>query len=382
MVDETSHSSINRESLAHIVELHRDDFVNFYKTILRKNIFINHIQIRPADIEPVCQAEVEAFIFALRNNFSNTSSHGAGLCKAGLGVRTIFEMHRPMWFFIQFSTEDDIKIQELTAEYRMYLLEGYMEAREKQIIMEQETIRSAFEIAMKRSNDAIHEAQAQLLKATEDSHLNTITAQEDERRRISRELHDDAGQAMMGIKMSLEKLKSLEPANKPLITGIDRSIELTDAAITKIRTVAYSLRPPMLDILGIHRAIKQLCVDFSEHTNLIILYTGEDAPPLNDELAISIYRIVQESLTNIVKHSGAHRAWIRFQPGKNKIKLNIIDDGKGFDTEEQHTGIGLASMKERCRLLNGKFVIKSSKGSSTLLAFTFPILHQAEVTPL
>ncbi len=382
MVDETSHSSINRESLAHIVELHRDDFVNFYKTILRKNIFINHIQIRPADIEPVCQAEVEAFIFALRNNFSNTSSHGAGLCKAGLGVRTIFEMHRPKWFFIQFSTEDDIKIQELTAEYRMHLLEGYMEAREKQIIMEQETIRSAFEIAMKRSNDAIHEAQAQLLKATEDSHLNTITAQEDERRRISRELHDDAGQAMMGIKMSLEKLKSLEPANKPLITGIDRSIELTDAAITKIRTVAYSLRPPMLDILGIHLAIKQLCVDFSEHTNLIILYTGEDAPPLNDELAISIYRIVQESLTNIVKHSGAHRAWIRFQPGKNKIKLNIIDDGKGFDTEEQHTGIGLASMKERCRLLNGKFVIKSSKGSSTLLAFTFPILHQAEVTPL
>jgi len=205
------------------------------------------------------------------------------------------------------------------------------------------------------------------------SYRNIITAQEEERRRISRELHDEAGQAMVGIRMSLESLNTNVSGNPEFINGIEKAMFWTDSAMQKIRSLAYSLRPPVLDLLGINLAIKQLCIDFSEQTGLIISYSGAETPLLSDELAISIYRIVQEALTNIVKHAMAKHAWVTLSYTRVIIKLSILDDGQGFDPKTIQAGMGLEGMQERSHLLGGKMQIESSRGRPALLKFSFPI---------
>ena len=196
---------------------------------------------------------------------------------------------------------------------------------------------------------------------------------EEERRKISRELHDAAGQAMVGIRMSLENLKSGLDGNAEQQTKLQKTINLTENAMLQIRALAYSLRPPMLDLLGVHLSIKQICVELADQTGLIINYSGKEIPYSSSELSISLYRIVQEALTNVVKHARARHVWVMLKPGRNLIELTIKDDGIGFDLKNIQPGMGLENMRERIRLLKGEMKIESQPGKLTLFKFTFPV---------
>jgi two-component system NarL family sensor kinase len=280
-----------------------------------------------------------------------------------------------MWdFFLHYFGQTPFS-GDLIALYANLVIEGFMAERENMIRREQENIRTAFEIALKRSNDEIQEIQNQVQIATELNYRRVIMAQEDERRRISRELHDEAGQALIGIRLSLENLShDLPDFSNEKQERIQKAIYWTEHALQEIRTLAYSLRPPMLDLLGIHLTIKQLCIDFASQTGLVIRYAGEEFPRLNDELAISLYRFVQEALANVAKHARAKHVWVKLKQGKLGIELSILDDGEGFDPHSTPTGIGLNGMEERIHLLKGNMEIKSAPEKSTLLVFYLPLI--------
>jgi two-component system sensor histidine kinase UhpB len=322
----------------------------------------------------------------MRTSFANAKEHGVRQCRAGLSAQTIFGVIKAEQDFLITRLEEGQASLDIIAPYPMLLVEGYMAERENLIFRDQENIRNAFEIALKRSNNQILEAQTLAKKETESNYRKIIQAQEEERHRISRELHDEAGQAIVGIRMSLQNMKASLPkkakgaALKELSQNIEKIIYATENAGQTIRTLAYRLRPPVLDLLGLNLAIKQLGIDFSEQTGLIISYAGMETPALSEELSISIYRIVQEALTNIVKHAGAKHAWIKLDVTGEKIDLNISDDGQGFDPKIVHLGIGLESMRERSNLLNGSMKIVSSAGEPVLLKFCFPLSLQDPTT--
>jgi signal transduction histidine kinase len=358
--------------LAEQMEACRVELVNRYEQTLRKNLFMNRIELRPRDLKQIAAQEADALFNFLRNSFESAEQHGIELCQIGLSTQTVFALLQTQWLFLA-TMENIHALQDVASIYRMKVLAGFAAEHDELILTEQENIRTAFQIALNRVNIEIQEAQAVAQKTIEMNYRNIITAQEEERRRISRELHDEAGQAMVGIHMSLENLNTNLSGNPELIEGIQKAMYWTDSAMQKIRSLAYSLRPPVLDLLGINLAIKQLCIDFSEQTGLIISYSGAETPILSDELAISIYRIVQEALTNIVKHARAKHAWVTLNYTRVIIKLNILDDGQGFDPENIQTGMGLEGMQERSHLLGGKMQIESARGSPALLKFSFPI---------
>jgi len=362
----------NFNLIAEHIETCRAELIKCYEQTLRKNLFVNRIELRPRDIKQTAALEADAFINFLRNSLESARQHGVDLCQIGLSAQTVFALMRAQWLFM--ATRENVHaVHDVASIYRMNVLEGFIAEHDKLVLKEQENIRTAFQIALNRVNVEIQEAQAVAQKTIEMSYRNIITAQEEERRRISRELHDEAGQAMVGIRMSLESLNTNVSGNPEFINGIEKAMFWTDSAMQKIRSLAYSLRPPVLDLLGINLAIKQLCIDFSEQTGLIISYSGAETPLLSDELAISIYRIVQEALTNIVKHAMAKHAWVTLSYTRVIIKLSILDDGQGFDPKTIQAGMGLEGMQERSHLLGGKMQIESSRGRPALLKFSFPI---------
>ena len=358
---------------ARLVEERRAELTQAYVKALRKTIFLNRIELRPRDLSILAENETAALLLALQTSFESSQQRGRELCLAGISIITLFEMLRTQWGFFKEDLKTELLFNDLMSLYRFQIIESFMLAREELILSEQESIRSAFQIAINHSNQKLQEAQAQAQKATENNFRNVILAQEDERRKISRELHDESGQAMVGIRMSLENLKASLPGDPELQAKLQKTITLTEKATLQIRSLAYSLRPPVLDLLGINLALKQMCIDLSDQTGLVITYKGKETPPISNELSISIYRIVQESLTNVIKHARARHAWVSLKSSRDSISLSIQDDGLGFDLETIQMGIGLESMRERSRLLNGEMKIESLPGKLTLFKYTFPV---------
>jgi signal transduction histidine kinase len=161
-----------------------------------------------------------------------------------------------------------------------------------------------------------------------------ISAQEDERRRVSRELHDEAGQALTALKINLNLIRYSLPAG---VEGIsEQLVEATDVinqTMEQIRFLAHALRPPVLDMFGLNTSLEGLCVDFARRTQLIIHYNGTVLPSLPDSAAISLYRFLQEALTNTAKHAQAREIIVTLTHTAltHRIQLTIADDGVGFD---------------------------------------------------
>ena len=371
-------SQAKLDLLAERVDARRAELTQYHFRALRKNLFGNRIELRPRDLTCLAESETQALLLALRSSFASAPSHGEELCRAGLSIRSVFELLGAQWLFFMENLENESIAQDITSIYRLNVVEGFTMEREKVIIKEQESIRIAFEIAIERSNRKIQETQLQVQKATESNYRNIILAQEEERRKISRELHDDAGQAMVGIRMSLENMKPDLGQDAALQTKLQKTIQLTENAMLQIRSLAYSLRPPVLDLLGINLTLKQMCIDLADQSGLVITYTGKEALSLNNELSISIYRIVQEALTNTIKHAKASHVWVNLKFAQNSIKLTIKDNGQGFDLETIRVGMGLESMRERSRLLGGQMEIETCPGKFALFKFSFPIKIVAE----
>jgi signal transduction histidine kinase len=368
-------SEADQAALIECVQTNRADLISRCRAALRQSVFINRIDFHPGSEIAIAERQPDVLINFLGSVPSGAREQGAALCNAGLNSRSFLNLNQAMWDFFLHYFGRTLFAGDLIGLYANLVIEGFIAERENMIRREQENIRTAFEIALKRSNDEIQEIQNQVQIATELNYRRVIMAQEEERRRISRELHDEAGQALIGIRLSLENLSSdLPDFPDDKQERIEKAIYWTEHALHEIRTLAYSLRPPMLDLLGIHLTIKQLCIEFARQTGLVIRYAGEEFPRLNDELAISLYRFVQEALANVAKHARAKHVWVKLKQGKLGIELSILDDGEGFDPHTTPAGIGLNGMEERIHLLKGNMEIKSAPEKSTLLVFYLPLI--------
>lgn len=201
-----------------------------------------------------------------------------------------------------------------------------------------------------------------------------VAMEEEERHRVSRELHDEAGQALTALKISLELIQSDIPMESaPIRKRLADAVDLTESTMEKIRLLARGLRPPELDAVGLNATLEGYCREFAERTDLLIDYSGVETSNLSDTVNISFYRFLQEALTNVAKHARANQVKVKLNQGRLKITLSVIDDGQGFDpraeepVSRESEGIGLLGMQERFELLGGRLEVKSRPGRGTRL---------------
>jgi signal transduction histidine kinase len=196
-----------------------------------------------------------------------------------------------------------------------------------------------------------------------------VAAQELERQRLARELHDETGQALTSILLGLRQLEGAEAES------VAQLRELVVATLQDVRRLAVELRPKVLDDFGLVPALERLTGAFAEQTGIDVdLEAGAVSERLPPEVETAIYRIVQESLTNVVKHSHAQRVSVLLTRANGRIKAVIEDDGTGFDPGAPRSdGIGLIGMRERIELLDGTLAVESSETSGTTVALEVPV---------
>jgi len=205
-----------------------------------------------------------------------------------------------------------------------------------------------------------------------------INAQEEERRRLSYELHDEAGQSLTALKIALTLIQSDLPERAPgnLYQRLDEATQVIDKTMDRLRLLARNLRPPALDTTGLNPTLEGLCRDFSRQTHLAIHYRGTDLPRLPDSVQIGLYRFLQEALTNVAKHAQANQIVVTLQNNKKMISLSVQDDGQGFELTDLTTsqdGIGLLGIQERLELINGRLSIEAKPGKGTELTAHIPL---------
>jgi signal transduction histidine kinase len=209
-----------------------------------------------------------------------------------------------------------------------------------------------------------------------------LAAQEEERRRIARELHDDTMQSMAALIMGLERGLDAMPADQPHLSASHRTVaRLRDVAVRildDLRHLALDLRPAVLDDHGLQAALPWLARIHEERTGLPVHYEAQlegDAARLPATTETALYRIVQEALSNVSKHARASSAAIRLHVGLENVTVEVEDDGVGFDPKAPRDGkqMGLFNMRERASLLGGAVVVARAEGDKgTLLKATVP----------
>lgn len=220
----------------------------------------------------------------------------------------------------------------------------------------------------------------------EDLHRFAISvqrAQEDERRRIARELHDDLGQRLSGMKLNIEMLEESIPLTDPsTLESLQAFRSQIDGMITEIRNISSNLHPAALDDFGLMVALRLLCQDFQKvqkHISVTCEMGTVKVEHFNPEVEIALYRIAQEALSNIARHSEAQTVGLQLLHDGKSVKLMIEDDGKGFDplklrsNGQRNRGLGLISMRERAEHLGGSVHIESTVGHGVTIQVEIPL---------
>ena len=208
--------------------------------------------------------------------------------------------------------------------------------------------------------------------------MKIIKAQEEERRRIARDIHDGPAQNIASLVIKTEIVEKLLKRGNIHIEDELKDIKTQLRAVLKeIRGIMYDLRPISLDEVGLIPTIERMAADMSYEKNIAIeIKKISDYPIFNSLNKLIVYRIVQESLNNIIKHSGAKNVVIRMDVRQDSINGSVSDDGKGFDTdsfmEAKNKSFGLSSMKERAEIAHGSITIKSVVGKGTKIMFSIP----------
>jgi two-component system sensor histidine kinase UhpB len=205
-----------------------------------------------------------------------------------------------------------------------------------------------------------------------------VRAQEEERKRISRELHDDTAQVLFA---QILRLTALKGSPDPTVQGAAATLEeMTVAALEGVRRLALELRPPALDDLGLLAALGDLAQRISDQTGILVDYQ-ERGPKgrMPAETELVLYRIAQEALLNVAKHAHASHAWLDLERTEQEVTLSVRDDGIGFDlmaaSQRDHRGVGLGlfGMEERAHLVGGSLDISTEPGKSTRILARIPL---------
>lgn len=203
--------------------------------------------------------------------------------------------------------------------------------------------------------------------------------QDEERRHVARDLHDSTGQTLAALKMTLSGLRRLVPDTPDAAKLFDELTELVNAALQEIRTTSYLLHPPMLDEVGFASAARWYVDGFSQRSGIQANLSVAADAAISKDAELVFFRVLQESLTNVLRHSGSKSVDIRFEPNHENATLSIVDYGKGISAERltgfEETGagmgVGLAGMRQRVRELQGQLQIASTAGG-TRVSVTLP----------
>jgi PAS domain S-box-containing protein len=211
------------------------------------------------------------------------------------------------------------------------------------------------------------------------SNLNRrlMEAQEQERTRLARELHDDVSQRMTLLGIELEQLREAIPENAADAHGLVAALNDAVAVLGRdIQAISHRLHSSKLEYLGLSSAAGSFCREIASQRGVQIEFVHENVPVrLPDGVAISVFRVLQEAIANAIKHSGAHHYRVGLRAVDDRLCLEVVDDGCGFDVESTLTGpgLGLISMRERLRAVNGDLIIESEPGVGTRVWADVPL---------
>lgn len=204
-----------------------------------------------------------------------------------------------------------------------------------------------------------------------------ITAQESERRRISTLLHDDVGQSVAAIGLTINRLKRKLPDDpQATIAELDQVYRQLDSLTAQIRQLSHQLHPGVLEHLGLVKALRSHVTELSNEEQLAVKFTADvKTDPVPPEISVCIYRVALEALRNVSAHSGANSAHVALSESNGWLMLEVSDSGKGFDVEKvgHGTGLGLASSEERVKLLHGSLEVRSVAHYGTRLTARVPL---------
>lgn len=277
---------------------------------------------------------------------------------------------------------EDVAVAAMKAGAHDYLIKGNLTRLGAAV--ERELREAEMRRASRRDEEALRHARARLQALSN----RMLEMQEAERRHIARELHDEIGQSLTAIKLSLEAL-ALRSADQTARGLADEIAGVAGEVLDQVRRLSLDLRPPQLDDLGLSAALHWLV---KRHTRqggpAIVLEAPQELPRLGAQAETACFRIVQESLTNALRHAGAAQVRIVLRADDGLFRLDISDDGCGFDVEAaqaralQGTSLGLVGMSERAALAGGEMNLVSHAGQGTRLSVRLPLpaagLHGTE----
>jgi PAS domain S-box-containing protein len=229
----------------------------------------------------------------------------------------------------------------------------------------------------KRAAKELNEANDQLRFLSR----RLFNVQEEERRHLARELHDEVGQALTATKLNLKIITPDVPASA--VGRLKDSIQLLDRLLGQVRQLSLDLRPPLLDQLGLVPTVRWLVDEQGQRTGLHMSFTASvDDLKIDPAVQIACFRVVQEAITNVIRHSHAKSVKVDLRREADRLWLNVRDDGVGFDPAaiqrgaERHSSLGLVSMKERTLLVRGGLEVRSARGGGTEIRAWFPLMSQ------
>ncbi len=232
-----------------------------------------------------------------------------------------------------------------------------------------------------RSNRRIFERLAQLSQHRSELSRRLITVQEEVLHSLSRELHDEFGQILTALGAMLRRAQKRLPPDSPFHEELQEVRAVAQSTLEKVRSLSQMLHPAILDDSGLEKAIDWYLPVFEKQTGISIRYEKTGAsPPIPDRVAINVYRVLQEALNNLAKHSESSQAWVRVNFGAHRLRLEVEDHGVGMpqNGETSSRGTGLVAMRERAELLHGKIEFTKAAGDrGTVVRLDIPISEVA-----
>ena len=272
--------------------------------------------------------------------------------------------------FLTGQGNDEIDAQALASGAMYYLIKGEVDPKSLDRCIRYCIQQNLVQQSIRRSEDEFRHLSSQLLEA-----------QENERKRVAKELHDSIGQTLTAIKLNIENCAMRMKERTPGPDTLRALIAMVQGAVEEVHNICMDLRPPMLDDLGIITTIQWFCREFSQASPSIRIrhFLDISESDIPDELKITIFRILQEAMHNVAKHSGASNLDIVFLKNEKTIDLEVKDNGRGIeDLEEvfsceENTGMGIRNMRERAELSGGAFAIESNTDYGTVVRALWPI---------
>jgi signal transduction histidine kinase len=227
------------------------------------------------------------------------------------------------------------------------------------------------------ANRRIFGQLAELSRQRRELAQKLISTQESTLLHISRELHDEFGQVLTAIGSMLKRAGKHAPEGSTLRADLQEVSEIAQASLNNVRGLSQALHPVMLEEAGLEKTIEWYLPVLQRQTGIAIFYAKSGAAfPVESGAGVHIYRILQEALNNVVRHSGGREAWARLSFLGEALQLEVEDHGKGFAPQSGHHGIGLVAMRERAGLLGGTLTIDNRDGGGTLVRLNVPHLQQ------